>query len=1064
MGATIKEDEPDMSQPESQATPPKAQSGEAAGDKSRYRATLNLPQTTFPMKANLVQNEPASVKRWQAMKLYDALREKNKANARKFVFHDGPPYANGNLHLGHLLNRCLKDFVVRSRSMMGFDCAFVPGWDCHGLPIEHKVVADLQEKGKLAKLLTLSDDQRKMAIRRECQAHAEKYVKLQRGQMERFLTVADYDHPYLTLQPSFEGGTLDVLAALCEQGLVYRGLKPVHWSIANETALADAELEYMDREDLSVYVDFEAEDAAKVYDAFGLVDAEDEEEEDSHEVTESRSHEGQDQKNDTKSRAPTPGSRPLVRPSFMIWTTTPWTLPANLAIAVNPRFEYACVWVDGAVSIMATEAVQRVMKMPKGDAAVGEFVVLGTCAGDKLVGLKYRHPFVTPQDGAQSAAFRVRETVREDAPFHTIVPAEYVTLEDGTGLVHTAPGHGTEDYQTGNATGLPPYCPVRENGTYDDTVPAWLRGVSIWKANDDVAQHLRNSGHLFFSHTFTHSYPHDWRSKTPVIFRCTHQWFVAVDKPLKRTGHSLRDMALTQTQPRGGADIKFVPEWGRNRMRGMLESRPDWCISRQRAWGMPIPSFTLPDGTVFMTAASVRAVARLVREKGTDVWFSAGPEELLKYYDTAADPDCPAGVAAALKAGVSSWKKSPDILDVWFESGSTWNACMRERSLAHKDGIPVDLYLEGSDQHRGWFQSSLLPSLGVLGVPPFKTLLTHGFIVDKDGKKLSKSRSDAARYEVESLCGEFGMDVMRWWVASLPYENDIKADLSFFAEMGESYRKVRNTLRFMLSNLADFKAADPALGCNCGGFCVPLESIAPISLDAWVLSELDKLAHDVDTGYAEYDFRGVQQKIYDFCNDTLSAVYLAAVKDRLYCDKPDSPRRRQTQTVLWDLTDALCRMLAPVMCHTADEAYRALRRVDPKDATITVHTQEFVRTKGAPGFGVSCDPAWAAVLKLRGEAMVAIEQAKKNLGVENPLDMGVMLPDAEGTLAKFDRHDLADLLGVSRVSLGPAGAVAVQDLRAEPRCERSWKRDGTVRQRSDGGMLSDRDAMAVGVA
>lgn len=1053
-----------MSQPESQTTPPRALSAEAAGDKSRYRSTLNLPQTTFPMKANLVQNEPASVKRWQAMRLYDALREKHRANARKFVFHDGPPYANGNLHLGHLLNRCLKDFVVRSRSMMGFDCAFVPGWDCHGLPIEHKVVADLQEKGKLAKLLTLSDDQRKMAIRRECQAHAEKYVKLQRAQMERFLTIADYDHPYLTLQPSFEGGTLDVLAALCEQGLVYRGLKPVHWSIANETALADAELEYMDREDLSVYVDFEADDAAKVYDAFGLVEAEDEGDEGRSEVSGSR---GQDSESPERagatSRAPQPGTRPLVRPSFMIWTTTPWTLPANLAIAVNPRFEYACVWVDGAVSVMALDAVQRVMKMPRGNAAVGEFVVLGTCAGDKLVGLKYRHPFVTSQDGAQSAAFRARETVRDDAPFHTIVPAEYVTLEDGTGLVHTAPGHGTEDYQTGLATGLPPYCPVRENGTYDDTVPAWLRGVSIWKANDDITNHLRNSGHLFYSHTFTHSYPHDWRSKTPVIFRCTHQWFVAVDKPLRRTGASLRDTALAQTASQGGADITFVPEWGRNRMRGMLESRPDWCISRQRAWGMPIPAFTLPDGTVFMTAASVRAVAKLVREKGTDVWFTAGPEELLKYYDPSSDPDCPHSVSSSLGLSVSSWKKSPDILDVWFESGSTWNACMRERGLAHKDGIPVDLYLEGSDQHRGWFQSSLLPSLGVLGVPPFRTLLTHGFIVDKDGKKLSKSRPDAARYEVESLCGEFGMDVMRWWVASLPYENDIKADLSFFAEMGESYRKVRNTLRFMLSNLSDFKAGDPSRGCNAGGCRVPLESIPPTSLDAWVLAEFDALAREVDAGYAGYDFRGVQQKLYDFCNDTLSAVYLAAVKDRLYCDKPDGPRRRQTQTVLWDITDGLCRLLAPVLCHTADEAYRALTRVDAKDTTISVHTQEFVRTKGVPGFGVPCDPAWATVLRRRGEAMVAIEHAKKNLGVENPLDMGVSLPDPDGTLEKFDRHDLADLLGVSRVSLVPSGAVTVQDLRAEPRCERSWKRDGTVRRRSDGGMLSDRDAMAVGV-
>ena len=1001
--------------------------GEGKGEeKSKYRATLNLPQTAFPMKASLVQNEPASLKRWQAMKLYEKVREAKKGKPA-FVFHDGPPYANGNIHLGHLLNKCLKDIVVRSRTMMGFDCPYVPGWDCHGLPIEHKVMTEMQEKGKLAKLATLPEDQRKMIVRRECQAYAEKFVKLQRGQMERLLTLADYDHPYLTLQPSFEGATLEVLAELCAQGLVYRALKPVHWSVANETALAEAELEYQDREDLSVYVDFEAVDADAVYDAFGLKE-------------DLNAEDAESAEEEEKAKVPVAGTRPSVRPSFMIWTTTPWTLPANLAIAVNPKFEYACVWADGAVTVVAADAVERVMKMPTGEHKVEQFVVLGKCLGEKLVGLKYRHPFVAEGEGARSAAFGKREKVSPTAPIWTIVDADYVTLEDGTGLVHTAPGHGTEDYQTGQRVGLPSYCPVKDDGTYDDTVPAGLVGMSIWKANEEVTKNLKNSGHLFFSHKFTHSYPHDWRSKTPVIFRCTYQWFVAVDKPLKRTGKSLREMALVQTATSGGANIKFVPEWGRNRMRGMLESRPDWCISRQRAWGMPIPAFVLQDGSVFMTEASVQAVAKLVREKGTDVWFQASPEELLKYYDLKSDPDADRGLTpAALMAA----KKGPDIVDVWFESGSTWNACMRERKL----GFPMDLYLEGSDQHRGWFQSSLLPSLGVTGVPPFKTLLTHGFIVDKDGKKLSKSRPDATRYEVESLCNEFGMDVMRWWVASLPYENDIKADLSFFTEFGESYRKVRNTLRFMLSNLYDYTAAPDHA------------SLKPTSLDAWVLGEFDRVVAEVQAAYAEYDFRGVQQKLYDFCNDTLSAVYLAAVKDRLYCDKADSSRRRATQGVLWTLTDGLCKLLAPVMCHTADEAYRALKRVDAKDASVCVHVEEFPKASG-----VKADASWQAALKARHAGLAAMENARKSLGVENPLDMGVTIADAEGVLGKFDGYDLADLLGVSRVKVDAAAKEAsVQDLRAEPRCERSWKRDGTVKQRSDGGMLSDRDAAAVGV-
>jgi isoleucyl-tRNA synthetase len=959
-------------------------------EKPNYKKTLNLPKTAFAMKANLVQNEPATLKRWAGLAdgkgLYQAMRQ-TSAGRPRFVFHDGPPYANGSIHLGHLMNKCLKDFVVRSRFMMGQDCPFVPGWDCHGLPIEHKVMTDLVESGKAKKLDTLDEDTRRMAVRRECKAYADKQIELQAGQMQRLLTVGDYEDPYLTMAPAYEAAVLEVLAGLCAQGLVYKALKPVHWSIANETALADAELEYEDREDLSVYVDFEGADAGAIYAAFG-VSEDDQEERDLH-----------------------------ATPSFMIWTTTPWTLPANLAIAVHEKFEYALAKVDGNLTVLAAELLPKVAKAAKAE----DVAVIATTTGDKLVGLRYKHPF---RDSAPA--------VGDTSKCYTVVSADYVTLEDGTGLVHTAPGHGTEDYQTGLRVGLPVYCPVMANGAYDDTVPDWLRGVNIWTANDLVAKRLTDSGHMFYAHKFTHSYPHDWRSKTPVIFRCTEQWFVGVDAPTKRDGKSMRDMALAATGE--GDTVSFVPAWGRNRMRGMLESRPDWCISRQRAWGLPIPGFTMPDGSAFMTEASATAVAQVVRAKGSDAWFTMTPAELLAGYDPKADAEAP----DALRSGAVTFadlRKGNDILDVWFESGSSWNAVMRQRSGGRD--YPVDLYLEGSDQHRGWFQLSLLPALGVTGQAPFKTLLTHGFMVDKDGKKLSKSKGAA----LKDLFDRYGADVLRWWVCSIAYENDVKVDEEFFANAGQSYVKVRNTLRFMLSNLGDYSYAPVAHD--------------PTSLEAWVLGEFDALADRVRKAFERYAFHEAHKLLYNFCNTTLSSEYLSAVKDRLYCDAPASERRVRTQACLWQLTEGLCRLLAPVLCHTADEAFRALHQAD--DAAC-VHLTGFPEPSGARP-----DARWPKVMALLTEASKALEQARSARGIDNPLDAGLRVPDTDGTLAGFDPVDLADFCGISRFETGGA-AIEVQDLRSEPRCERSWKRDGTVKRRSDGGDLSDRDARAVGLA
>ncbi len=944
-----------------------------------YKATLNLPKTSFAMKANLAQSEPQSQRRWDEIGVYGALKAA-RAGKPRFVFHDGPPYANGSIHVGHLLNKVLKDIVVRSKLMEGLDCPYVPGWDCHGLPIEHKVMTELVESGKAKKLDELAPDHRRMAIRRECAKYAEKFIKLQAGQLRRLLTLADYDDPYFTMAPGYEAKTLEVFAAMIERGLVYRDKKPVHWSVANRTALAEAELEYEDREDLSIYVDFEAVDRDAVAKAFGVeLDA---------------------------------------TPSFMIWTTTPWTLPANLAIAVHERYRYSLVRIDGAETVIASDLVSKVTAAAKAD----KVEILGETDGKNLLGLGYRHPFID----------RVG----------TIVHAEYVTIEDGTGLVHTAPGHGAEDYRTGLKEGLAVYCPVREDGTYDETVPAWLQGIDIWKANELVTERLKESGHLFFAHRFTHSYPHDWRSKTPVIFRATEQWFVGVDRAVKGSvgggagsGRTLRELALDAIVN----IIEFTPAWGRNRMRGMLESRPDWCISRQRSWGLPIPAFRTTSGEILLTSASVLAISKAFAKRGSDAWFQEAPAQLLSEYDLANDPHAPKD------ADIATLEKLYDIFDVWFEAGSSWNAVMRARNL----GYPCDLYLEGSDQHRGWFQLSLLPALGVTGAPPYRRILTHGFMVDKNGRKMSKSEGNALN--VEDLLKDVGADVARWWVSGLAYEDDMKIDLEFFRLAGESYRKVRNTIRFLLSNLEDFR---PCTGEERGD-AIDLKSLAPTSIDSWALAETAKLEATVRDAFASYDFRVAHLAIFDFCNETLSAIYCAATKDRLYCDKKDSPRRRSTQTAMWEIADTLIRLCAPTLAHTADEAFRALWKSDGR----CVHMETYRDLGKCVGIA---HPGWSAALAARSIAFDAIEKAKAS-GLENPLDAGVTLPDPGDVLAPFIA-DLPDLFGVSRVTLDrSATAATVSDLREEPRCERSWKRDGTVKERSDGGMLSDRDALAVGV-
>lgn len=947
--------------------------------KDPYKATLNLPKTSFSMRANLLQNEPQHQKRWDRMGLYNLMRDVEHPKGT-YTFHDGPPYANGSIHLGHLLNKVLKDIVVRSRFLDGYDVPFVPGWDCHGLPIEHKVMKELGDKAR---------EMEPIQIRRRCKSYAQKFVKLQAKQMQNLGTVGDYANPYITMNPNYEGAVLELFAELVEQGLVYRALRPVHWSIANRTALAEAELEYEDREDISIYVNFAVTDNA------GL-----------------------------PASLNTPADATV---NLMIWTTTPWTLPANLAVAVSPSdvyglYSYTSKTGSKEYTVLGEELAEQVLA--KGGAS--DVTSLGTCKGVELAeaNISYQHPFMD-----------------RTGP---VLMAEYVTMTDGTGLVHTAPGHGAEDYQTGKREGLDIYCPVRSDGTYDDSVPDWLKGKNVWDANGEVVEHLREQGPLFFDHVFSHSYPHDWRSKTPTIFRATEQWFIGVDLPMANSDKSLREAALHAT----ANEINFIPDWGQNRLRGMLDSRPDWCISRQRSWGLPIPAFHhTATQEVLLTPASVRAVATLIREKGSDVWFLANASDLLVHYDPSTDEHAPAAIREAGKDGLADLEVGRDIFDVWFESGTSWHAVLRERGL----GYPAALYLEGSDQHRGWFQLSLLPGLGATGHSPFESVLTHGFMVDADGRKMSKSLGNTI--EVEDLLKELGADVCRWWVCSLNYVNDIKVDWKFFGVAAEEYRKVRNTIRFFLGNLKDF---DPATDRR------ELTEEDKYSLDAWAYQKLSELIKNTKDGYDQFQFRKVNKAIFDFCNDTMSSVYLAAIKDRLYCDAIDSDRRRRTQTVLFDTVSALIKLVAPVLVHTSEEAWLSLNGETLKESTNSVHLTMFPNLDF-----VEADENWETLFELRAEALKALELAKESMGINYPLDAGVEVTMSAADIEKLKPYeaDIVDFVGVSRFSFveGDSTSVKVNDLREEPRCARSWLRNESVQERSNGDFLSDRDASVVGV-
>ncbi len=947
--------------------------------KKGYRDTLNLPKTSFAMKANLVQREPQMRKEWAKADMYGQIRAA-RADAPKYILHDGPPYANGDIHMGHVINKVLKDFVIRYRTMMGFDAPYIPGWDCHGLPIEAKVVADLGPKAR---------EMSKPEIRKDCMAYAKKYVKLQSRQFMDLGIFGEFDQPYLTFKPTYEEGILEVFAELVGKGLVYKQLKPIHWSIGCETALAEAELEYKDISSPSIFVNFPvAGESVGRLAELGLVSAE--------QVVEADV-------------------------CFMIWTTTPWTLTANLAVAVHPRLDYVTMAYerDGRkfVSVVVNDRVEAVAAA--GGLEEGQYTVSQrSVRGAELEGLRYVHPFV--------------ESNPTDKDAYMVIGADYVTTEDGTGLVHTAPGHGQEDYMSGQRAGLAVYSPVMDDGRYDDTVPQWLRGLNVLEVDPVVNGYLKGKGLLFAEKALLHSYPHCWRSKGPVIFRATEQWFVSVDVQTADGGKSLRELALGCTN-----DVRWIPGWGQKRIEGMLESRPDWCISRQRSWGLPIPVFTNSKGDSLLTKESVSAVARHIGKKGSDSWFTDSPREIL-------------GEDFVLPDGFD-WDdlaKEENIFDVWFESGCSWySVCVKRAGWE----TPVDLYLEGSDQHRGWFQLSLLPALGATGKPPFKSVLTHGFTVDEKGMKQSKSLGNYVNAQDE--IGKYGADVLRLWVSSVNYQEDIRCNDEIIGRTQEAYRKIRNTLRYLLGNIDDFDPSADAV-----------EYGEMLEIDRWAMMQLQKLVRDVVDAYENFVFHRVFSLIYNFCTVQMSSVYMDVLKDRMYCEAAGSKARRSGQTAMWRILDSLVRMLAPVLAHTAEEAWAAMK-CKSQDVG-SVHLASMPVVDDSIDFEAEAGK-WERLMGIRDEVLRVLEglRADKKIASNQEASVTVCCEGADAELLEpFGLEAFAALCIVSEVKLVKTSGETSVAAEKSPhgKCERCWNYWASVGTVAEKPELCGRCAAVVG--
>ncbi|MGH7981535.1 MAG: isoleucine--tRNA ligase [Candidatus Udaeobacter sp.] len=953
-----------------------------------YKQTLNLPRTDFPMKANLAAREPEMLKAWEETRLYQQI-QKSREGRELFVLHDGPPFANGDVHMGTALNKILKDFVVKSQTMLGKRAPYVPGWDCHGLPIEYKVVKESRELSPLE-------------VRKKCEAFACKYINIQREQFKRLGVFGDWEHPYLTMDPKYEAEILRAFAVFVEEGLVYQAQKPVFWSTGAQTALAEAEVEYQERDDTAVYVKFPIVGASPWF-------------------------------NQTTSNADI-WLKGMVEQgaSMVIWTTTPWTLPANAAIAVSDYMSYwdaefqhkdtqkieRLIIADSLLEVFAKATgyhrVERVLpddeiekwkatrsKENKAWATILNRDGTVTCVngkevtGAQLEGLKTQHPFLD------------RKVM--------VFTADFVTMDSGTGAVHIAPGHGADDYALGIANKLPILSPVDDHGrlTEEAGLPN-LTGKYVFDANRDIVELLRERGMLLGEQAFHHSYPYCWRSKTPIIFRNVEQFFIRIDE--------LRDKALNAIHN----EVKWIPAWGENRIAGTVESRPDWVISRQRSWGVPLPVFYSDNGEVILDAKVIRKLADLVGERGSNIWFE------LSDADLARELGLPPGTT-----------KRNDTIDVWIDSGVSHKAvCALHPELRD----PADMYLEATDQHRGWFQSSLMTSIALNNRAPYKICVTHGFVVDLDGKKISKSGTYAKPTAADHFVSRYGADLLRLWASSIDYTADVPFSEEMFTRLGDTYRRIRNTLRILLGNLYDLdsktvaalyehrnerskdRRSQTAATTN-AGFTL---------IDRWILERLHEVIRDCRAAYEAFEFHKVYHTLNQFCAIDLSSLYIDITKDRMYCDAADSPRRRATQRVMHEIFGALSRLLAPVLAFTAEEAWRYSVPAD-RDS---VHLQEFPEPQGR---NHEASAQVEELLRLRGVIAQAIERARQEKMIGNTLEARVVLNSNSNVTEKIDKEELEEFFIVSDLTIHQAKEASASVTKTPyAKCARCWRHRLTV--------------------